>query len=54
MCGSVNSYAPLPSVTDERAQNWPAGYYVQCWQQFLRPSAINEGTECHIQHEHLR
>jgi hypothetical protein len=31
----------------DRAQNWPTDYRAQCWPQFLPPSAINEGTECH-------
>jgi hypothetical protein len=27
-----------------RARSWPADYHAQCWEQFLPPSAINEGT----------
>jgi hypothetical protein len=28
----------------DRAQSWPAEYRARCWQPFLPPSAINEGT----------
>jgi hypothetical protein len=28
----------------DRANNWPAEYHARCWEQFLPPSAINEGT----------